>query len=946
VSFRRDKALQAAQQHAARGDLSAAVGAYQSVVEHQPNDAPTWVLLADTLHRAGDVHAAVDRYVHAANLLFESDELPNALQIYRQALNLAPERYDIHLRTAQAFEQLRRHPEAVALYEKVAGVYLRSGNTREALLLYERVADLMPREIAKRLRLAELFSRERRVDDAVRHFHASAHFLRQAGRTEEYVRVAERLLYHRPLDEVTRELVRVYLELNQPRRALMKLNELLQRQNNDPDGLELLADTFVRMGKVDKACSVVLELVKHQRDAGQAGIHISVRVLRKAVTWAPQNQKLKKALEDLGDVASPAPPSRPAPPATPDQTDEIEDLEELEEFEEFEEFEELEDDDETSAKAQPVAPEPERAPQPPRPPRRDSSGMSDGVVRPRRHSLTQDVISEGTQGSSEDAEFDTDKQLEEIRVLMKYHLFEHALGHAEQILAASPNHAQGMELSAEILAALGRNDDAADARAKLAAQLINRDPASAVRHVELALALIPNHPLASELGERLSEMSGVDVGVADVDDAGPREDDPLGALDLDDDLLGPIEASDSLIGDVETLASQSLNRGNASDFGRRDHHVEAANLDDDPHEHSEDSGIDIRSADPALYGQLNELAGDNSDFAISLDHGLDPGAQPESQAEIRFEDRFGLGSDDDDDEPVLGDTDDHLNEETLSEVPPPIIGRIEPDEDADDRDEDNPFGDDDDEPEPEPEPEPESEPESESFGVPQDDDEPEPEPEEWLDLSAELEELEFYFAQDLEEDALAAYNDLVELFPGHPELAKIAHRFPDAAGVEVDAAAPLLDLEDEDEDEADFLAGIFDDAAPKQRKQREVAIQTHEVTDADASDHFDLGTAYREMGLHDKSFAEYELAARDPRWQAKALVMMGNLKLQGGDLEASVELFGQAVEAARTKDERCEANYEFAMVSLAIGEFDQAKSALEQVEPGYRDRDARLEELS
>src|SRR5690606_20172946 len=117
---------------------------------------------------------------------------PNALQIFRQVLNLAPERYDIHLRTGQAFEQLRRYPEAVALYEKVAGVYLRSGNTREALMLYERVADLMPREIGKRLRLAELFSRERRVDDAIVHFQRGADFLRKAERPQEYVRVAER----------------------------------------------------------------------------------------------------------------------------------------------------------------------------------------------------------------------------------------------------------------------------------------------------------------------------------------------------------------------------------------------------------------------------------------------------------------------------------------------------------------------------------------------------------------------------------------------------------------------------------------------------------------------------------------------------------------------------------------------------------------------------------
>src|SRR5690606_36671680 len=110
----------------------------------------------------------------------------------------------------------------------------------------------------------------------------------------------------------------------------------------------------------------------------------------------------------------------------------------------------------------------------------------------------------------------------------------------------------------------------------------------------------------------------------------------------------------------------------------------------------------------------------------------------------------------------------------------------------------------------------------------------------------------------------------------------------------VDAAAPLLDVEesiDDDEDDDDFLAGIFDDAAPRKHKQREVAIQTHEVEGADAGDRFDLGTAYREMGLFDKALAEYELASRDPLLQAKALVMMGVLRRQTGDDAAAVELF-------------------------------------------------------
>jgi pilus assembly protein FimV len=981
VAFDRDQALLAGRNHAARGELDQAIQEYQSVVEHDPGDVQTWVLLADSLHRVGELDAAVDRYAHAANVLLEKGEVPNALQIFRQILNLAPERYDIHLRTGQAFERLRRFPEAVALYEKVAGVYLRSGNTREALMLYERVADLMPREVAKRLRLAELFSRERRVDDAVAQFQIGANFLRDAGRAEEFVRVAERLLYHKPLDAVTRDLVRVYLQIDQPRRALMKLNELLQRQQGDPEGLELLAETFVRLGKADKAASVVLELVKTQRHTGEQGVARSLRALRKAFEWATnpqQEQFLRKAHDELvaehGDLlATSTPTSAKIPSVEREPTMEVDDFEELVDVEELDDFEELDEDE---IVPEPAGLEPVEHAQPVARPSRVEPGQAvddESRVAPRRHSLTQEVISEGTQQRGSEAdEIDFDKQLEEVRVLMKYHLFEHALSHAEQILSADPQHPLGLELFAEILAALGRNERAAHARAALADQLIDRDPVAAARHVELALALIPGHPVATALSVRLADISGVAIGIADRDasDEG-SDDDLLGGLEIDDEMLGQIETGDSLARPVDGSLAPKLGSDYDSGLHERPDPLGELEIDESMLDGAGDE-LDIRSADPGLHGELNALAPDD-DFAISVD--AETGDEElDEDDEGEFEDRFGLGADEDEDEDAdqaageFGAPEQTIDGETTAVYEQPIIGRISPESAPHE-----PAA-------PEPEPKP---------ATPEPEPEPEPEPVEWLDLSAELEELEFYLAQDLEDDALAAFNDLVELFPGHPELAKLAGRFgvefaspavaapepepesqpepepeqvaqpgaveeladeveleaePEHAEQLVDAAAPLLDLEDEDDDD-DFLAGIFDDEVPRHRKQREVAIQTHEVEGADAGDHFDLGTAYREMGLFEKALAEYTIAAKDPRWQAKALVMMGTLRRQTGDDATAHDLFIQAVAAARTKDERCESNYELAMVQLALGLTDEGKQTLELVDAGYRDRDQKLAEL-
>ncbi len=400
MAFRRDKTLQSAQRFVARGEFDKAIREYQSLVENEPSDIQSWLMLADSLHRAGELDQAIERWVHAADLHLHGGDVPQALAVFRQVLDLAPERYDVHLRTAQAFEQLRRTPEAVALYERVASVYLRSGNTREALMLYERVADLMPRDVPKRLRLAELYSRERRIDEAVQHFETGAGVLWQAGKPQEYVRVAERLLYHRPIDHVLHQLVRAYLELGQPRRALMKLNELLQRVSSDPVGLELLAETFVRLGKADKAISVVVELARTQKDGGTEARQRAFVVARKALGWAPQNSEIIRLVAEFEaagfvDAAAQADAAAKADDAA--RADE--DIEEFDEVdaEEVEEFEEFDEDDEPATPAPtpvktPVTPVKTATPVRPEP--RPSAREPEERVQARRHSLTEEVISE------------------------------------------------------------------------------------------------------------------------------------------------------------------------------------------------------------------------------------------------------------------------------------------------------------------------------------------------------------------------------------------------------------------------------------------------------------------------------------------------------------------------------------------------------------------------
>ena len=132
--------------------------------------------------------------------------------------------------------------DAMQQYESVAAFYHREGKTREALAALKQIVELDPETVANRIKLAELYSKESMPREAIDEFSKAAEQLRQAGRVDDFMKVAERLLFHSPDNRpVTKELAGLYIEKGDPRRALPKLQVCFKADPRDTDVLSLLA---------------------------------------------------------------------------------------------------------------------------------------------------------------------------------------------------------------------------------------------------------------------------------------------------------------------------------------------------------------------------------------------------------------------------------------------------------------------------------------------------------------------------------------------------------------------------------------------------------------------------------------------------------------------------------------------------------------------------------
>lgn len=937
MAFSKVKAFDRAERFAAKGQHDKAVREYQAIVDNDPKEIRAWLMLADCLVRCGDSPRAIERYLQVGGYYIQKKDHQKALAVYRQVLNLDASRIDVQLRVAALNQELGRVQDAVAMYERVAGLQLQAGKTIEALQTYKVVADADPAAVSRRLRLAELYSREKQVPEAVDAFREAGEQLLTQGRKSDYVRVAERLLYHEAGDLPTvRKLAAVYLELGDPRRALMKLNGLLHADAGDREGIELLAQTFMSLGKPDKAVSAIGELARSLRESGSSEELLeAARVLRLGLSWSPGHADLVASLAQVeGRDDEPSETSEAFVAAEPsdhvvmpdDDGSEAIDLDDMDVVE-IDDDDVLLDDD---------GPRPADEEQPDPQDSIDPAGFEDEPVamaidtQPPVDSgpLTQTVLSEVSApgGQPVDAESltDFDKILFEARVYIKYRLFEHAQDHVSAALRQQPQHVGALSLQARALTELGRTVEAADAHAMVARLVIVSDPKLAREHIGAALNLAPGHVEALQAEEMLQ-----------------RDDGPADEVSIVSSLTSELnpEAARTELLHIDTTAEPGANLLNI-------HHGPAGSEDED--------------------------------FPIEVDLADDTSDEIRAGAVIEIEDRFGLDPSTDDDASVVDDAESTgeyevaagphlLVDESSSEFEDVSLEIAEHGErgavsiDLLEPNVDTGLLRLNDHVEPKGALHPEStemgpivEPDLLGLAIGKDRARA-LEPELGLsgdtaaqglpDISDDIAEVRFYLDQGLEDDAAAALQDIRSRHPDHPALSVFdaPAEVEPAVVPESGASSPLLSLDEDDDDDA-YLSAIFSEPEPIKAEVRPSGGARVASEDVDAQSSFDLGVAYREMGLVDQAVVQFEAAAAEPEIKVRALVMLGSLRLQQGNAAAALSSLEEAV-ALANQEEMIEVNYELGVAYEKIGDKGRAIACLSEVGAGYRDRDARLDQL-
>jgi len=481
VLIKKDKHLAAAQKFLERGQEERALEEFARVVQEDPNDTRTWLKMAEIHARRGALEQARDIYLRTAEIYVEQGFQRKAMTVYKSVLKLTPGLPHVREKLAETYRQQGMVADALRELELSANELQQAGKIEETLPALRKIVGLHPDNIASRIRLAETASLVGLIDEAVHELSQLAVQLKAQGRADDFVRVAERLLFHRPENfAVARELAVAYISRRNPRLALAKLQAPLKAAPRDPRNVTLLAEAMAQLDPA-KAVSVWRELAEIHDAAGR--LNDRDASLRAALALDPTDGETKELAARWGvsgGSAMSAQRARPTPPPLPAGISGARPLPRVE-----------------------VAPGAERS--------APMAGLAGAGVS-GISAVTG--ISGLTPGPNE-----VGRVLAQADVFVKYGLVERAVDHLRRVFALDPRHRGARERLASVLSQLGRRSEAAAELATLAGQLAEENDADATLVAERALTLDPSCAAAAKLlGRKVAALPAPEAIAAALSD--------------------------------------------------------------------------------------------------------------------------------------------------------------------------------------------------------------------------------------------------------------------------------------------------------------------------------------------------------------------------------------------------------------------------------------------
>ena len=263
--FNKQKILSAAEKFVQQGKLQNAIAEYEKIIKSDAKDLTVANTVGDLYARLGENDKAIECFKSVGDAYATQGFTVKAIAMYKKISKIKTTLEGI-LKLAELYTQQGLFNDARAQYLQVAEEFLRAGELEQAVRIFQKILEMDPENVAMRVRLAEVYIRLGKKTEAWQIFSAAADSLRKRGQLGPAEEILQRMMSLDPGNGYALLLRGRNALENGEIPAAIKYLEKVADLDSHPDGLRDLLKAYVQSGRMTDAVVLAGKLLTVHND--------------------------------------------------------------------------------------------------------------------------------------------------------------------------------------------------------------------------------------------------------------------------------------------------------------------------------------------------------------------------------------------------------------------------------------------------------------------------------------------------------------------------------------------------------------------------------------------------------------------------------------------------------------------------------------------------------
>ena len=263
--FNKQKVLASAEKYVQQGKLQNAISEYEKVLKNDAKDLTVNNTVGDLYSRLGETDKAVECFKSVGDAYAGQGFTVKAIAMYKKICKLKSSLESL-LKLAELYSQQGLFNDARAQYLQVAEEFLKANELENAVRIFQKVLEMDPENSAMRIRLAEVYVRLNKKNEAWQIFTTAAESLRAKGSLNEADEVLQRMLKLDPNNSYALLMQgKTLLESGDAAAAITTLKKVPDVDSN-ADALRDLLKAYFQTGQLSDAGAIASKLLNVHND--------------------------------------------------------------------------------------------------------------------------------------------------------------------------------------------------------------------------------------------------------------------------------------------------------------------------------------------------------------------------------------------------------------------------------------------------------------------------------------------------------------------------------------------------------------------------------------------------------------------------------------------------------------------------------------------------------